>query len=304
MTRISTSAANQSALMDLMRAQRDLFDAQQQLTTGKKAQGLKGIGYKAETISATRAAFERSKSYEEAAIRTVSRLEAQDLALERVSSATADLRAALTSKQGDFVMHQVREAFGNVTAGLNTSHAGSYIFAGTRSDAVPVTVTTLDQLIPLGSAADAFANNDRKPQVQLDQNLTLEVGMLAEDVGGEVMAAFKRIADYDAGVNGPFATPMTAAQEAFITAEIQSIVTTLDNVNARVAENGAKLSQVENIEKGHADRQSFLERLLGEMEDVDMAEAATRFQQAQTALDVSAKTFSTLSQVSLLPFLR
>jgi len=35
-----------------------------------------------------------------------------------------------------------------------------------------------------------------------------------------------------------------------------------------------------------------------------MAEAATRPTQAQTAVDVSARTFASLSQVSLLPFLR
>ena len=35
-----------------------------------------------------------------------------------------------------------------------------------------------------------------------------------------------------------------------------------------------------------------------------MAEAATRFQQAQTAVQVSAMTFSSLNQVSLLNFLR
>ena len=304
MTRISTSAANQSALADLMRAQRELFDAQQQLTTGKKAQDLKGVGYQAETLSATRAAFERAKSYEEVGIRTSARLEATDLALERMSGAVGDLRAALTSKEGDYIMHQVRDAFYSVTTALNTTHAGTYIFGGTRGDTPPVNVSDITELVPMGNADEAFDNNDRKPQVQLDQNMTVEIGQLASDVGGETMAAFKRIADYDAGPNGPFATPLTAAQEQFLISEIQTVVDTLDGIHASVGENGAVQSRVENLQNGHAERQGFLERMLGEMEDVDMAEAATRFQQAQTALDVSAKTFSVLSQVSLLSFLR
>ena len=56
MTRISTYAANQSALMDLMKAQKQMFEAQQQLTTGKLVHDLKGVGYQAEMLSAARAA--------------------------------------------------------------------------------------------------------------------------------------------------------------------------------------------------------------------------------------------------------
>ena len=61
MTRVSTFAANQNALMDLMKAQKSLFDAQKQLTTGKLATDLKGVGHQAETLSATRAALQRAR---------------------------------------------------------------------------------------------------------------------------------------------------------------------------------------------------------------------------------------------------
>jgi flagellar hook-associated protein 3 FlgL len=72
----------------------------------------------------------------------------------------------------------------------------------------------------------------------------------------------------------------------------------------KIGENGAAQSTVETLTTSHADRQLFLKQMLSDLEDVDMAEAATRFQAAQTALDVSAKTFSSLSQVSLLQYLR
>lgn len=304
MTRISTSAANQSALMDLMRAQRNVFEAQQQLTTGKRAQDLKGVGYQAETLTATRAAVERAKAYEEAAVRTSARLEAQNVALERIAGAAVDLRAALTSKEGDYVMHQVRDAFQNVAAALNTNHAGTYLFGGTRSDMPPVTVSTVNDLLPLADASDAFSNNERKPQVQLDQNLTVEVGMLADDVGGDLMAAFKRIAEYNAGADGPFSKPLNATQENYLVGELQTVIGVLDDLHAKVGENGSVQARVENLQQSHSDRQDFLQQMLGKMEDVDMAEAASRFQQAQTAVEVSARTFSALTQVSLLPFLR
>jgi len=304
MTRISTYAANQSSLMDLMKAQRQMFEAQNQLTSGKLATDLKGVGYQAETLSAARAAQERAKSYEEAAVRTEARLEAQDLALEQISSAVSDLRIAVTSREGDFVMQQVKEAFYEVTNALNTRHAGNYLFGGTRSDAAPVNIDDISQLTAVASADEVFENSDRKPQVQLDQNYTVDVGMLADDVGGEVMASFKRIADFDAGPNGPFTSPVSAAQEAFLQTEIQNVITALDNVQTMVGQNGAKQAHVESLKTGHSDRQDFLTKMISDIEDVDMAEAASRFQQARTAVDVSAMTFSTLSQVSLLSYLR
>lgn len=304
MTRISTYAANQSALMDLMKAQKQMLDAQQQLTTGKLATDLKGVGHQAETLSAARAAQERARSYEEAALRTEGRLEAQNLALEQMTEAVSDLRVAVTSREGDYIMQQAREAFYEITNSLNTQHAGVYLFGGTRTDAVPVNVTDLADLVPMASANDAFDNNQRKAQVQLDQNYSMEVGMLADDVGGEIMASFKRIADFNASVDGPFASPVTAAQEAFLNSEIQNVITALDNLHAKVGQNGSKQAHVESLKNGHSDRQDFLTKMISDIEDVDMAEAATRFQQAQTAVDVSALTFSSLNQVSLLPYLR
>jgi flagellar hook-associated protein 3 FlgL len=51
-------------------------------------------------------------------------------------------------------------------------------------------------------------------------------------------------------------------------------------------------------------RYDYLTRMIADIEDADMAEAASRLNQAQTAVEVSARTFASLSQVSLLPFLR
>ena len=304
MTRISTYAANQSALMDLMKAQKQMFEAQQQLTTGKMVSDLKGVGYQAEMLSAARAAETQAKSYEEAATRTEARLEAQDTALEHVADAVSDLRLAVTTKEGDYIMQQTREAFYEVVNALNTKHAGVYVFSGTRSDVPAANVSDMSDLIPMGSANEAFDNNQRKPQVQLDQNYSVEVGMLADDVGGEVMASFKRIAEFDAGPNGPFTSPVTAAQDAFLQTEIQNVISALDNLHMKVGENGTKQAHVENLKTNHVERQDFITMMISDIEDADMAEAATRFQQAQTAVQVSAATFSSLNQVSLLNFLR
>lgn len=304
MSRISTFSAAQSAILDLMRTQRNVFEAQQQLTTGKKASDLKGVGHQAESLSAARAAIARADAYGEAGIRASARLEATDVAIDQLSDAAIELRTAMTGKNGTFLMLQVQDAFNKTVNALNAKHAGAHVFGGTRTDTPPVTITDINDLIPLASSDDAFQNNDRRPQVQLGQNISQDVGMLADEVAGGLLASFKAIADFNASANGPFTDPMTQVQENFVVSEIQNILTALDTIHARSGENGTYQANVDTLNRSNSERKTFLEKMIGDLEDVDMAEAATRFQQAQTALDVSAKTFSTLSQVSLLPFLR
>ena len=304
MPRISTFAASQSAIMDLMNAQRSVFDAQKQLATGKRADDLKGIGYRAEALAAAYAARDRAEAYKEAATRTEARLEVQDVALERISDALMKLRVDLTTANPDFIMDQATQTFDEIRSALGARHAGAFVFAGTRSDTDPVAITDITDLVPMADASEAFQNSDRKAQVQLDQNIVHDAGPLANDVATESFAILKRIAEFDAGAQGPFGTPNNAAQTAAMQAELQNIITAIDNMNDVIAENGALQARVETENNSLGDRAVFLTRMIGDLEDIDMAEAATRFEQARTAVDVSARTFSTLSQVSLLPFLR
>lgn len=304
MTRIATSAAAQSALADLMRAQRSVYEAQQQIATGKVGDNLRGVGHRAETLSAAYGAQLRAGAYEEAAKRTANRLEVTDGALGLLADSATKLRLALTTTDGTYVMDQVREAFDAARNALSTQYAGAYVFGGTRADTDPVTATSLADLIAAPTAGDVFQNSARKNTVKLDDHLVIETGVLASAVGTDLMASFKRIAEFNAGANGPFDGTLTDAQQTFIQGEIQNVLAAFDRINDFVGENGATQNRVEGLVKSQQNKFDYLDRLIGSIEDVDMAEAATRFQQAQTAVDVSARTFTTLSQVSLLPFLR
>ena len=132
--RISTQAASQSALMDLMRAQREAFDARDQLSSGKKAPDLKGYAHTAETLMTARGAQVRTETFISANERLASRLEVQDLAYREMSDAASELREALTTADGTALMNEVQEAFDRTLAALNTKFAGSFVFSGVRTD--------------------------------------------------------------------------------------------------------------------------------------------------------------------------
>lgn len=63
-------------------------------------------------------------------------------------------------------------------------------------------------------------------------------------------------------------------------------------------------SRVDQTRAAHEDRQVMLETLVGGLSEVDLAEAATRLAQAQTAVQASAQVFASLRETSLLDLLR
>lgn len=303
--RISTAAASQSALMDLMKAQREAFDAREQLSTGKKAADLKGYANSAETIMTARAAQVRADGFIDANKRLASRLEVQDLAYRELSDAASELREALTTTEGTALMNNVQAAFDRVVSALSTKFAGSFVFSGVRTDAAPLNASTLAELQAAAPDVSAvFENADRRQTAQIDGETALDVNRTASEVVGDLMGVFERLADFDQGVDGPFDGPMTAAQQAFVQTEITNVIDAFDTINDAMAENGSKQARIEASIRGHQERSDYLTQMIADLEDADMAEAATRLTQAQTAVEVSARTFASLSQVSLLPFLR
>jgi flagellar hook-associated protein 3 FlgL len=301
--RISTQAASQAALMDLMKAQRDSFDASEQVSTGKKAPDLKGYGNAAETILTARGAQIRTESFVSANQRLDNRLQVQDLAYRELSDAADQLRSALTTADGTALMTTVREAFDRTIGALGTKFAGGFVFSGARSDQAPVTAQTLADLqaaVPDTSAV--FTDPARRQTARIDETTVIDVNRTAEEVVGGLMAAFERIADFND--TEPFDGPITASQQTYLQGEIQNVIAAFETINDAMGENGSKQARIEATIQSHRDRSDYLAEMIAGLEDADMAEAASRFQQAQVAVQVSASTFTTLSQVSLLPFLR
>ena len=302
--RISTQAASQAALMDLMRAQREAYDARDQLASGKKAPDLKGYANTAETIISARAAQQRSESFATSNSRIMNRLEIQDLAYQELSEAATDLRTALTTNDGSFMMDKVQEVFDQASAALNMRFNGSYVFGGVRTDALPFTADTIADLQAAAPDVSAmFDNAARRQTTIIEETITIDINSTASEVGTDLMASIERIADFNAGPDGPFDGQITENQQAFLETELANIIAAFDTINVAMAESGSRQKQVENATTGHEKRSDYLTIMVAGIEDADMAEAATRFQQAQTAVQVSAQTFSTLSQISLLNYL-
>lgn len=304
MERISTATSYQSALLNILSAQNRQVEAQQQVSTGKVADSLKGYGVDADTLTATRSLKSRVDGHIDNAKNLESVLEVQAQALDQLYSASQTARSAvaeaLATGNTAGLMNTLQGALDQAVDVLNSEYQGRRLFAGGQSDTEPVQPLTLSDLTAASSISSLFGNDQLAISARLDDKLSVQTNFLASDLGGPLFQALEAVAALDQGGLGPLTGTLTAAQTSALQGMISAFDTASDGLNEAVARNGGNQNRVESIKDALVDRQTALSGVLAGITDADMAEAASRLELAQTALQASAQAFNTLSGSSLL----
>lgn len=306
MTRVSSFGHNQAMLNGLLQNQQQLMQTQQQVNTGKKANDYAGLSRDVSPLVGAHSEKARTDQYLTAVQEVTGRLDFNDLNLTRIYDEMKSLRDTMLDgvAADEFAAfdEKLQQTFDSVISALNVKVDGDFLFGGTRSDAKPVTVNSLSDLVSLPNAADAFQNGRIKPSAKVDDGVTVEHGMLAEDVGTEVLASLKRIADYH-DANGTIDGKLTTAERNFLETELDNMKSAMEGVTSKTVENGIRTNQVNEIKERHESAETFLKTFISDIEDVDIAEAISRLQQNQVALEGSLRVMSQLSRVSLLDYI-
>jgi flagellar hook-associated protein 3 FlgL len=308
MTRISTLNSYESALADLMRAQQQQYEANKQVSTQKVATDSKGYGRTSETLTAFRSSQSRLEGFMATSQSLALRLETQNLALERAGDAANGARQAvaeaIAAGRSEALMTEISGRFMEAAEALNTRHQGRYIFAGSLVDDPPFQAANLSDLTGPPAVADLFVNDTQKTQTRLDENSSMTTGFLASELGEPLMQAFRDLQELHTGPDGPLSGPITPAQRTQLDAILQALDDAHEGLLDETARNGSLQKRVEDTMKSQEGQADTLEIMIGERTDVDMAEAITRLQQAQVAVQASAQVIAQLRNVSLLDYLR
>ena len=140
--------------------------------------------------------------------------------------------------------------------------------------------------------------------MRVEEGRTLQAGVVADDVISGAMASIKRLAEMDAGPNGPFSGTLTDTQQAAIQAELTNLNTAFNTVLSAQAENGRLGKEVDSASTRLTSRMNALDEAVGGIVNVDLAEVAVRLNQAQFAYQASSSVFNTLRGLTLLDVLR
>ena len=308
--RVSTAAQTAFFLSQIQNAGSALDKVQEQIASGKNANTYAGFGDKAQVLTATIAANARNDAYTNATKFAVTQTDLQDTQLASLSSLAASLKKAVSdavaNNDGTTLMTQAQSIFDQASAILNSKDSnGDYIYSGGKTDVPPVSVGTLAGLRPLVSAANAFANGDLKKSVQVADGVTVGYSLTASDVATGLMQALKDIADFDATGAGNFnaATTLSAAQNSFLSGAIAQVTTVYTDLNATTASNGYVSNRLTDAQTQQASLDTLYKRFTSDVQDTNMAEAATRLSLNQTQLQAALQVTAGLHQLSLLNYL-
>jgi flagellar hook-associated protein 3 FlgL len=308
--RVSTAQQTAYFLNQINQAGAALDKTNQQIASGKIANTYAGFGDQAQVLTATISAQARNDSYSAATSMATTQTDLQNTQLTSLADLATQLKTAvensLANNNPSTLMTQVKNIFDQATAILNSKDAnGDYIYSGGKTDTPPVTVSTLADLVALPAVSDAFNDGDYKKAVQVADGQTITYGMSASDVATGLMQSLKDIATFDAGANGNFTNSpnVTQAQNTFLSGEIPTLATVGANLNNATAQNGFAYNQLQNATTQQGTLSTLYTGFVSNLQDTDMADAATQLSLNQTALQAALQVTSHLNQLTLLNYL-
>jgi flagellar hook-associated protein 3 FlgL len=307
-TRVTTPGNYAAVLANLLAAQQRQQDAGDKVSTGKNGQNLKDYAKSSELLTGMRGLQTKLGVYQEENNTLADKLATQDTALTRVADAAGQVRQimaeALASGRVDTLVEDIQAQLSDAAEAMNARYGGKYLFAGGQVDTRPVTVTDLSQLTAGPPISSFFKNDDFKVTAKLDEATNITTGVLASDIGTDMLTAFQTFEAFNQGGSGPFTGQMTAAQKTFLEGQLASWDTIRSDVTTLAAHNGTNQKRVDTVATDLDTRQNALTGMLGDITDADLGEAAAALQQAQLSVQSAAYVFQALQSSSLINLLK
>lgn len=309
MNRVSSNGNYSAVLANIQAAQQRQMEAGARVSTQKQGTDLKGYARNAEMLTAMKSIDARIGGYLEQSKLITDKLTTQDFALSQITSSAEGTREtiaqALASGRADTLMQDLQGFFRNSVDGMNARYGGKYVFAGGQIDTLPVSATALADLTnPAYVISDFFHNDEFLTQAKVDDSTTVTTGLLADDLGTDLLTAFKDIQAFEEGVDGPFQGNLTDNQRVFLEGVMSNWDAVHKDLINQTARNGMVQTRVDSVKGDLSSRQISLAGMMGDITDADPAEAATALQQAGVAVQAAAQVFLSLQNSSLLNVLK
>ena len=317
MTRIGTFAQQQLTLFRSLNTQERIFESQTQVASGKKTQEFSGIARDVNRLVTIRGELNRVDQFKQNIISVDKRLQLMEFSLNQVETVAREFRTTLNaSLNGDTanLLNLQAEAAGlrdQVVDLLNTRDDTRYLFAGGKVDTRPVQLGngtyTAPSPPPFPSATNtAYYEGDAvSQQVRIDESFVVDYGITADT------AAFEKIIrSLDSIARTTFTQPITAAEQQVIKDAVTTLSSALDNggtdktVSELFADTALDRKLLDDVRSKHDNFSAFAENTIGEIENINIADAVASLNFEQVQLEATFTTLVRVQQLTLTNFLR
>jgi flagellar hook-associated protein 3 FlgL len=282
----------------IQQAADSLVDAQRQISSGRRIGTVSDDPLGSASAILEHTAMSRIDAYAGAADAAAYRLNLADSALSDIinqltSAQTATLSArgsAQTQAQRDAAAQEVLAIRHALVGDINTKFQGSYIFSGAQADLPP--------FVESGPTISAYQGDAVSTSIDVANGTT---AMISFD-GGQLFQGSDPQHILDA--LGSLATALQANDEPGIQAGLAAITQTFSRATNLQASVGNDLRALEDAQQRNARDRTGVTARLQTIEDADLAEAAAKLAQSDTAYKAALQSLSLIARVSLMDYLR
>lgn len=280
------------------RAAESLGSAQRQVASGRRISAPSEDPLSAAAAIGEHASLSRLAAYGNAADAAVYRLGIADSTLsDIVSQLTSAQTTALaargstpTQEQRDAASHELLAIRDALMSDINTRFQGTYIFSGSEITTAPFARAGTAITPYQGDANPTYADiaNGRAASI------TFDGGRLFQ--GGDPQHILDALTDLAAAVS--------AGDDTGIATGISALGRAFDRATTMQSEIGDSLRSIEDVRLFTASEKNGVIARLASIEDADLAEAATRLSQADTAYRAALASLATIGRTTLMDYLK
>lgn len=305
---VSTNAQSMMLVSQLDQDNTALNQTQQQVSSGLVSTTYGGYGDQTAALESAQAAVDRTNSYQTATQLAINQVNLQDTQLTQLSSLASqlqqDITTAVANNSGSTLMASASSIYDQVTQILNSQDSnGNYIYGGDQNNTPPVKTASLSDLASLSSVSQAFTSGTVKGSVQVGDGQTVQVGLLASNIGTGILQTLSDITNFNSGSNGNFGATLSGAQSTFLSNEISVAQSASETVNNVAAQNGDTYQQLQGALTQQQAMNTLYTGFVSNIQNVNMASAISSLNLDQTALQAATEVTAQLGQISLLNYL-
>jgi flagellar hook-associated protein 3 FlgL len=279
-------------------AAQELIDAQQRVSTGRRINAPSDDPLGIVSSIGARAVSTRMDAYTRAADAASSRLAVADSVLsDVVNQLTAAQTTALSARGSVPTQAQRDAAAGELLAirdallsDISTQFQGTYLFSGSRITTAPFAST--------GAGISAYQGDSSSTVIDVGTSRT---AALSFD-GGAIFQGSDATHVLDALTT--LAAAVKSGDDAGIGAGLDALKRAFDRATSAQSSIGNNLKALDDGRIQITTAKNAADRLASKVENVDLAEAATRLAQAETAYRAALGAFATIGRQSLMDYLR
>ena len=296
----------------ILKSQDQIKEQQLKLTTQQKSQDYLGIGDDSSRLLTVESSVRRIDQFVKDNTFVDMRIETMLNSMDALGDIVRDVRSLVRDVLDDGNLpegmdkNEIAQLNMDQAAGfLNVKMNGRFLFAGTKTDTKPVILSPTE----LASAPTFNADNttttepsfyykgdDNQVKARIDEGVTLEYGVKANDEGFEKLIRAIRL------------VKSTNLTDANVIAKFQHALDLLNQAEDKIAatelKTGIRFAQLDTTNKNLNDTKSILEGVVDEIERADTFEAVAVLNQVQSQLEASYTTAVRVSSLSLTKFLQ